>query len=94
LKTEVAYENYPILVQDESTNNFVKNNQVTPVKNMPEHIRRVRDTKRKKMTDSEAKRILSTVASPGDPHDTYILKDRLGSGYFYNDLLINNKNIY
>jgi serine/threonine protein kinase len=32
------------------------------------------------MTEMEARKILETMVTPGDPHDKYDLKEKLGSG--------------
>lgn len=42
---------------------------------------RFRDTKKKRLTDAEAREQLLEIASPGDPNEKYTLKDKLGSGY-------------
>lgn len=44
-------------------------------------IQRNREAKKRRMTDAEAREKLLQVATPGDPNDKYILKDRLGSGF-------------
>lgn len=64
--------------QQQQQQAFIKNQ--SSFKKLPDHIRRHRDTKRKKMSEAEAKKILASIASPGDPHEKYTLKDKLGSG--------------
>lgn len=46
----------------------------------PDHIKRNKKSKNQRMNESEARKILATMVSPGDPLEKYELKDKLGSG--------------
>lgn len=45
-----------------------------------DHIKRHKKPKAHKMTEMEARKILETMVTPGDPHDKYDLREKLGSG--------------
>lgn len=45
-----------------------------------DHIKRHKKPKPHKMTEMEARKILETMVTPGDPHDKYDLREKLGSG--------------
>ncbi|CAF1003024.1 unnamed protein product [Brachionus calyciflorus] len=51
-------------------------------KNDEKNIEKIKRNKKKpqRITEQEARQILETMVTPGDPHDKYILKDKLGSG--------------
>ena len=45
-----------------------------------ENIKRKKTKENKRMTETEAKKILSSMVALGDPYNKYDLKDKLGSG--------------
>lgn len=45
-----------------------------------DHIKRTKKAKNQRMNEQEARKILLTMVTPGDPLDKYDLKDKLGSG--------------
>lgn len=45
-----------------------------------DHIKRHKKPKAPRMTEADARRILETMVTPGDPHDKYELKNKVGSG--------------
>lgn len=55
-------------------------NEAAAVKSPPDHIKRSKKAKNQRMNESEARKILSTMVTPGDPLERYDLKDKLGSG--------------
>lgn len=61
-------------------NNGDNNGLKAESKTKMDHIKRHRKPKTQKMTESDARKILETMVTPGDPHDKYTLKDKLGSG--------------
>ncbi|RNA40272.1 serine threonine- kinase PAK 1-like isoform X2 [Brachionus plicatilis] len=72
------------------SNNTVQNKTPVPAKPQifeakkteEKNIDKIKRNKKKvqRITEQEARQILETMVSPGDPHDKYILKDKLGSG--------------
>lgn len=80
--------NTPINNNNENTlNNIEQNEQENgsyikngDSKSKLDHIKRKKNKENKRMTESEARKILSTMVTPGDPLDKYELKDKLGSG--------------
>lgn len=50
-----------------------------PPKKM-DHIKRPKKNKTQKMSEADARKILENMVTPGDPHDKYTLKNKLGSG--------------
>lgn len=51
-------------------------------KNEEKNIEKIKRNKKKvpRITEHDARQILETMVTPGDPHDKYVLKDKLGSG--------------
>lgn len=45
-----------------------------------DHIKRHKKPRPHKMTEADARKVLEKMVTPGDPHDKYNLKDKLGSG--------------
>ena len=45
-----------------------------------DHIKRKKTKENKRMTEAEARKVLSTMVTPGDPLEKYEMKDKLGSG--------------
>ncbi len=60
--------------------NYIKNPQNTKT-TADQIVKRHRDTKKKRMNDADAREKLKMIASPGDPNEKYILKEKLGSGF-------------
>ena len=52
----------------------------TPTINNNDHVKRQKKPKYQRMNESEARRVLANMVTPGDPLDKYDLKDKLGSG--------------
>lgn len=51
-------------------------------KNEEKNIDKIKRNKKKvpRITEHDAIQILETMVTPGDPHDKYVLKNKLGSG--------------
>ena len=50
-----------------------------------DHIKRHKKPKASRMSEADARKILETMVSSGDPHDKSELKNKVGSGYVYNN---------
>ena len=87
-KTNTVVDNFK-----PTTNNSVKltngnDKKIAPVKPVEkieppkkmDHIKRPKKNKGQKMSEADARKILETMVTPGDPHDKYTLKNKLGSG--------------
>lgn len=80
---------YPKLI-DQTPSSTVQNQtsvtakpQIYDAKKTEEkNIDKIKRNKKKvpRLTEQDARQILETMVTPGDPHDKYILKDKLGSG--------------
>jgi hypothetical protein len=83
LEKNITIENL-IVNNDSNKNNTEINCQNDYNKLKLENIKRnknnISNRKNNKMSESEARKILETMVTPGNPHDKYELKDKLGSG--------------
>ena len=64
----------------ENLNEDKNNSNNNSDKSKLDNIKRKKTKENKRMTEMEAKKILETMTSPGDPNNKYDLKDKLGSG--------------
>jgi serine/threonine protein kinase len=79
---------------DQISNNYNNNNNQSITNETPQtpttpaptptpyndHVKRQKKPKYQRMNESEARRVLANMVTPGDPLDKYDLKDKLGSG--------------
>ena len=70
--------NHKNLNEDEKNQNHSNSNNIE--KSKLDNIKRKKTKENKRMTEIEARKILETMTSPGDPNSKYDLKDKLGSG--------------
>ena len=86
-KSEKSYilSNQENQISKNESNNKQKNEEIyikntSNFKTTEQVKHRYRDTKKKRMNEVEAREKLKLIASPGDPNERYVLKDKLGAG--------------
>lgn len=71
------------IINNQNDNQSVPTEPIYEQKKTDEkNIEKIKRNKKKvqRITELEARQILETMVTPGDPYEKYILKDKLGSG--------------